>query len=548
METLRDYVNWGLSHCDKTASAEGVPLILEKCVKNKKMKQFEVYGNSIQNGTPSPEAPVEVESVGEKCTKNLFDKDNAKNLFSNGHLSEPTATGIAIIPISSTGYGFFDLGPASNYVGKTINATMKVPRLGSETYTAFFAVCSANGNNRAEKGTHNIIVENGFAYITATYTVEDVGDKHLSLHLRVDGAKINNHYDFTEIMVYEGEEELPFEPYGKYKVPVVVKGKNIFEPTGVSAGGIRNDGTLMLKGSYGTTIDSTDFTDNKVVVTQVVNESYGSGSFQNGYICFLIPELVEGKKYTLSFDMNITNNPLNATSFLVYYSTSKYITLQLSLTSRYKFTFSYIPRTDRPQQIEARCGGMSFELSNVMITEEGQDETFEPYTEPITTNVYLNEPLRKVGNYTDVIDSKNKKLHRLIHEYYIDGSQTVTRYNDTVWLIYGDVRCKNIYAKSACSHFPNSEGLFVTFPAWNMANAFGNRIELRNANLIDGVTDGETLKQWFAKNPTTFIQPLETPVVEDISIELPKLNAKTSIIEIGTTVAPSNMKGKYIKR
>ena len=68
MLTLKDYVNWGLTHCDKVESAEGVPLVLEKCVKNKRMKQLEVYGESVQNGTPTPDAPVEVESVGELVT------------------------------------------------------------------------------------------------------------------------------------------------------------------------------------------------------------------------------------------------------------------------------------------------------------------------------------------------------------------------------------------------------------------------------------------------------------------------------------------------
>ena len=296
MLTLKDYVNWGITHSDKTGSAEGVPLVMENCVKNKKMKQFEVYGSDL--------------GVGELIT---------------------------------------------------------------------------------------------------------------------DNSDVN---------------------YGKYKMPVVVKGKNIFEPTGVSAGGIKNDGTLMLKGSYGTTIDSTDFTDNRVVVTQVANESYGSSAYQNGYFNFLIPELIEGKRYTLSFDMNIINNPLNATSFAVYYSTSKSISLQLSLTSQYKLTFPYTPRTDRPQQIEVRCGGMSFELSNVMITEEGQDETFEPYTEHITTNVYLNEPLGS----GDVLNFKDKKV----------------------------------------------------------SNGYGFK--------------------------------------ESVECDLPTLTGQTSIVEIGTTVAPSNMKGKYIKR
>ena len=42
MLTLKDYVNWGLTHCDKIENAE-----------------------SVQDATPSPENSVEVESVGE---------------------------------------------------------------------------------------------------------------------------------------------------------------------------------------------------------------------------------------------------------------------------------------------------------------------------------------------------------------------------------------------------------------------------------------------------------------------------------------------------
>ncbi|MBQ4526962.1 MAG: hypothetical protein II998_02710 [Clostridia bacterium] len=73
METLRDYVNWNITHCGHTSKAEGAPLVLEKCLKNRKMKQLNIYGESVQSGTPSPEAPVEIKSVGELVT----DKSNA---------------------------------------------------------------------------------------------------------------------------------------------------------------------------------------------------------------------------------------------------------------------------------------------------------------------------------------------------------------------------------------------------------------------------------------------------------------------------------------
>lgn len=68
MNDLKNYVNWKLTHSEKTAEAEGYPLIMENCKANKKMKQLEIYGNSFQDGTPTPDAPIEVQSVGELVT------------------------------------------------------------------------------------------------------------------------------------------------------------------------------------------------------------------------------------------------------------------------------------------------------------------------------------------------------------------------------------------------------------------------------------------------------------------------------------------------
>lgn len=296
MLTLKDYVNWGITHSDKTGSAEGVPLVMEKCVKNKKMKQLEVCGSDL--------------GVGELIT---------------------------------------------------------------------------------------------------------------------DNSDVN---------------------YGKYKIPVSVRGKNIFKPTVVSTNTIRITGLPSLNGPYGTVIDSTDFSDNKVIVKQTPNSDYITGAYQNGYVYFEIPELVIGKKYRLSFDLNITDNPLNATALVMYALNSPISAVSIT-PNRCKTTFTYkTPPTGRKPDVELRCGGASFELSNVMITEEGQDDTFEPYTEPITTNVYLNEPLGS----GDVLNFKDKKV----------------------------------------------------------SNGYGFK--------------------------------------ESVECDLPTLTAQTSIIEIETTVAPSNMKGKYIKR
>lgn len=68
METLKNYVNWKLAHSDKTAMAEGYPLVMENCKINKRMKQLEVYGDCFQSQTPSPDNPSEIQSVGDLIT------------------------------------------------------------------------------------------------------------------------------------------------------------------------------------------------------------------------------------------------------------------------------------------------------------------------------------------------------------------------------------------------------------------------------------------------------------------------------------------------
>ena len=55
-------------------------------------------------------------------------------------------------------------------------------------------------------------------------------------------------------------------------------------------------------------------------------------------------------------------------------------------------------------------------ISNLQL-EEGETATaYEPYHAPITTNIYLDEPLRKIGDYADYIDFKKGKVIRKIGE------------------------------------------------------------------------------------------------------------------------------------
>ena len=42
------------------------------------------------------------------------------------------------------------------------------------------------------------------------------------------------------------------------------------------------------------------------------------------------------------------------------------------------------------------------------------DTEYEPYVEPVTKNIYLDEPLRQLGDYADYIDFANGKIVRQV--------------------------------------------------------------------------------------------------------------------------------------
>ena len=58
----------------------------------------------------------------------------------------------------------------------------------------------------------------------------------------------------------------------------------------------------------------------------------------------------------------------------------------------------------------------------VMFLENGEDEI---------VNIYLDEPLRCVGEVCDYIDFKNQKVHRNIGEYIVDGTENWNKINDS---------------------------------------------------------------------------------------------------------------------
>lgn len=193
------------------------------------------------------------------------------------------------------------------------------------------------------------------------------------------------------------------------------------------------------------------------------------------------------------------------------------------------------------------------------------DETIGKYKIPvkvsnakneITTNIYLDEPLRKVGEYADYIDFENKKLVRKVGVKTFDGTEEWTKHTTTKDG-YGVFRNENLLTplinapisasfmshfslthKAATADFILNEYRFT----YSDNNINGSRFYVSALQ-----TTVEEFKEWLSNNKPSIYYPLATPIEE--TIDLPEISTfkGKSTLEIITEISPSNTEISYYK-
>lgn len=168
MLTLKDYVNWGLTHTKKKPKS-----------------------------------------------RNLFNKDNIVvqyfNLVTN---IQPTETGVSFYTVDDYGpskYGqyWLSIGNASDFRGKTL--TFSSPSYGGTVATKISIV---NGRTATQNGSN--FAKSGDVYFSRiTIPDEEFTTEKVCIMLYVYGKSANELIEYNEIMVNEGSEILPYESYNK---------------------------------------------------------------------------------------------------------------------------------------------------------------------------------------------------------------------------------------------------------------------------------------------------------------------------------------------
>lgn len=165
------------------------------------LESYKIYGNTIQNGTPTPEAPVDVAGCGVR-TENLFDKDNYNLIRANAE------TGQNIL------YGTPTESPYAVYI----------PVTGGETYS-FYSQSTLESScfTMATPAIGVSIVVNGANTFNNTNVRTAPADaKYLVIFLELSSVT-QDKLDFdlaTLTIVKSSTPPASYIPYG-YKLPIL---------------------------------------------------------------------------------------------------------------------------------------------------------------------------------------------------------------------------------------------------------------------------------------------------------------------------------------
>ena len=356
---------------------------------------------------------------------------------------------------------------------------------------------------------------------------------------------------YKNIQVEKGTKNNHYNQYGKYNIPITISGKNLFKqqgtvPTGPSGLTVTYDPDTQIY-----TIDGTQ--------TKQGNIVFSEGHF----------DIEPGEQITLSVRHISGDVTLGEGTGITYaYSifsqdNSKYIrSSNISITTfpeLYSFTGNMIKDsggvTNRVMLQLWRVGTVFNNYKIKIQIEKGSTVTdYEPYVTPITNNIYLNEPLRKIGDYSDYIDLKNSKVIRNTGEYAIIGNESMAQYSTSQTFYFNNVLNGVRYDSSSMVMSNYYKGQIAgggtshtTGDVWVQATNAYPRTYFGTT-----YTTGQDFRNFLTSkynsgNPVMIYYQLATPTEEDLSIYHTSYGEYTNI-SVDTSLSPSNMEFTVIEK
>ena len=297
----------------------------------------------------------------------------------------------------------------------------------------------------------------------------------------------------------------------RYIIPVTVSGKNLFDSNSVYS-------------------DTSKFT---------VEDGVISGTSTNFHkVYFYIPSDLVGKELTFSAYLKTTT----PTNIRVMASVGESILNGNYVNSRTDFGRSSVTFTPTSTsdyvKITYGTGNSTIYAKDIQL-EEGSATEYEPYAEPTTVNIYVDEPLRKGGEIADYIDFKNQKVVRVLDEVDMGELRYTNNGTDSVWgaLTIRESgsqngltsKLKQVAGSMAANAMPNN-----TFKFYTTSTSVAVKMTGISASNATEMLSG-----------TRLVYELATPTEEIITLPSIPTVKGTTVYEVDTKIQPSKMYIKY---
>ena len=481
-------------------------------INDAKLTNIIIRGNSTQDGTPTPDSPIEIKSVGDK-TKNLFKVD---------YKYTKAAYGIYV--------DYNDDGSIYIHGTATKNVSLYL------TQTAFTLKAGTYTINSPTSDSLTYVLP---GYKTSTFKLtEDMTATGVYINIK-DGTTIDTVY-YPQLE--EGETSTSYEPYG-YKIPVKISGKNLLNYNAVEDTNqyiIKTSGKTYTPSSTGGTWRVSDYIEVSPNTKYSFNEISATASAAGS------AWYDENKNYISGFSATeLANNGQIMTSP----DNAKYLRHSFRIDGNYNSDWQ----------------------NTIMISESDKLVPYENYIEPSITNVYLDEPLRKIGDYADYIDFASGKVVRNIKEYAFTGNEnwgliwtsgTTTIYR--VKPLFSDSKSNSdktiIGINSNKLEAVSYDGSGVT-SVWNKrkddnykyliaVDYYNNPCGTVYIKNIDYSSDETNFKKWLNDQynsgaPVLVDYILSTPISQKISLPTTWSQSGTFYVTVMTSVKPSNLQVEY---
>ena len=469
----------------------------------KSLKSWSITGNTVQNGTPSPDNPVEIQSVGDR-TKNLFDENNVTFghwIIASGELSTNAPYGC----ISNETIDVRGMTQICSYA------------FGKKPYA--FAIVYYNGSTFVSRDYTN----------TANKIISAVPDS--ATHCVLEVAASNNYATPITIeklksykMMMWYNECVDYEPYG-YKIPVVNRGKNLLK---------LKDGDYDVRGV--SVIISHD-----VITVKGTATSSGGRTVPLSYTFDLQPGKYRLKRCNLKYGTSSVGHvdclTKNDDSTALFAGSTGGFSVTNDTTVYYGINV-----------ITGKTYDLSFQIELIDVSDSYQ---YEPYQEPITTPIYLSEPLQ-IGETLNSDGTRDVKWKKLV----LTGKEAFSKNDNdsSSYLYYYPIGNINKNIQGYCSHLKRSAGAPTRIIGFNTTSEYSVIYFNFGADIMNAQPSGNTVagfkeylkSQYDVGTPVTVYYQPKKPTTETIEVpqiptfrNTPTIRGIMTSLSVDTTIKPS---------